>query len=103
MKDAERYEKILTQKIHSKEQLRRFANSLAEVESELQVVPRKVLVNGTPVDDIFSATYQVQDLAVIQKLLTRLLSVPQLDPDIIINGMPGRPFDVHVNVDLNRR
>ena len=102
-KDDNDYEKVLSEKRFARDQLHRFANKLAEIEKTMDLKPRKVLVNGIPVDDVFTATYELPDLGKATELLKNYLSVPQLDPDIIINGIPGRPFDLKVSVDLNRR
>ena len=102
-KEENQYETILKDKVHAREQLRRFAGQLAAVEKSMDLKPRKVLVNGIPVDDVFTASYALADLGNISKLLEAYLSVPRLDPDIIINGIPGRPYDLKVTVDLNRR
>jgi len=102
-KENNDYEKVLSEKRHARDQLHRFATKLADIEKTMDLKPRKVLTNGIPVDDVFTATYELPNLERVTELLKHYLSVPQLDPDIIINGIPGRPFDLKVSVDLNRR
>ncbi len=94
------YERMLVNDTFRRDQLKRFASTLAEVEARQGWAPRTVLINGIKRDDLYRAVYRVHDLDEVRGLLEGFLTAEEFGPDILINGVPAQFLDVQVTMDL---
>lgn len=99
-RDVQDYERMLTDDTFRGQQLKRFAATLAEIEASHGRTPTAVLINGIKRDDTYRAVYRVGELEEVSALLKGFLTVDELGPDVLINGLPGQFFDVQVTMDL---
>lgn len=71
------------------EKVRLFAEHIARFEAKSGLRPRKILVNGIgPYDDVPVVEFHIakNDLA---NVIADLLSSPEINPNILINGVPA--------------
>lgn len=80
------YENRFAEAMTSKDVVKYFSKALAKAESDFQVRPKRVLVNGIIRDDVYRATYHV-DEDKLSGLLDLFLKDPNINPDILINGI----------------
>lgn len=101
MATADDYAKMLSTRDFDPGKLRLFAEHLADFEARSRFRPKDVLVNGLPpFPEMVAATFDIPKDAV-GGVINDLLSRPEFNPNIIINGFPANEF-LQVTVGLNR-
>ena len=88
MPNAQDYEALIANAATQKDVLKLFSKALAKAETQVGIKPKKILVNGIIKDDEITANFDV-DKDKLADLLNVFLDEPNLEPDIIVNGIPA--------------
>jgi len=82
------YESLIENAASQKDAMKLFSKALAQAELELGITPKHILVNGIVKNDEITASFEI-DKTKMADLLNLLIEQPNLNPDIIVNGIPA--------------